>query len=478
MPTDAGGTYTLPSGSAATTGTTILASEHNTPLNDVASALTARLPVDGSKGMSGALKIADGTGSSPSLAVGSETGTGFYKIGAGQLGLSIAGTATFTFDATGLSVVGGITYPKIQNVTSGALLGNFTGVLAPPAEITLGAGLTSVAKSSTVTITIASPGVVTWNAHGLAANAPVLLSTNGILPTGLSAGTVYYVVSPATNTFQLSATPGGSAINTTGAQSGTHTATSTTVIAAPAFPPPAVFKNLSIKVASNTTATLAADYIVVTNGTAFQTLAFNTTINMAVNGAAGLDTGTIAAATWYAVWAIAKPDGTASSIASTSATAPTLPSGYTYKARVGWLRTASGSAQLMGTWQLGRRAQYIVGLAQTSALPQPVSGSNGAPTAVSLVNYVPTATAASVIGSIAAPGAGGAGETVYIAPNASYGTQTSSSNPPPVFFVGPNSGTTGSASIPFNMMLEATTIYYTSNTATGRVIVSGWEDNL
>jgi hypothetical protein len=80
--------------------------------------------------------------------------------------------------------------------------------------------------SQTVTITIASPGVVTWTAHGLAAGTPVAFSTTGALPTGLTAGTVYYVKSPATDSFSVSATVSGSAINTSGTQSGTHTAVS------------------------------------------------------------------------------------------------------------------------------------------------------------------------------------------------------------------------------------------------------------
>lgn len=80
-------------------------------------------------------------------------------------------------------------------------------------------------KKSTATMTIASPGVVTWTGHTLSAGDPVKFTTTGALPTGITAGVTYYVKSPATNTFQLSATPGGSAINTSGSQSGTHTAT-------------------------------------------------------------------------------------------------------------------------------------------------------------------------------------------------------------------------------------------------------------
>lgn len=81
--------------------------------------------------------------------------------------------------------------------------------------------------SSTVTITIASPGVITWTGHTLKAGSPVVFTTTGALPTGLTAGTTYYVISAGlgANSFQVSATPGGSAVNTSGSQSGTHTAT-------------------------------------------------------------------------------------------------------------------------------------------------------------------------------------------------------------------------------------------------------------
>jgi hypothetical protein len=79
------------------------------------------------------------------------------------------------------------------------------------------------AKTSTVTVTIAAPGVFSWTAHGLAAGSAVKFTTTGALPTGITAGTTYYVVSPTTDAFSVSATPGGSAITTTGTQSGVHT---------------------------------------------------------------------------------------------------------------------------------------------------------------------------------------------------------------------------------------------------------------
>jgi hypothetical protein len=75
---------------------------------------------------------------------------------------------------------------------------------------------TATQSAISVTWTSASPGVCTWTAHGMTANSPVYFGGTTV-PTGLTAGTVYYVVgsSITTNTFTVSATPGGTAINTT-----------------------------------------------------------------------------------------------------------------------------------------------------------------------------------------------------------------------------------------------------------------------
>ena len=79
-------------------------------------------------------------------------------------------------------------------------------------------------------MTIASPCVVSFTAHGLIAGDSVQFTTTGALPTGLSASTDYYVIAAGltANTFQFAATVGGTAINTTGSQSGVHTLFRTT----------------------------------------------------------------------------------------------------------------------------------------------------------------------------------------------------------------------------------------------------------
>lgn len=88
----------------------------------------------------------------------------------------------------------------------------------------------TVKEYFTATVTIASPGVFTAVAHGQVNGCAVVLSTTGALPTGLTAGTVYYVVGKTDDTFRLAATVGGSAINTTGSQSGVHTVTPQTMV--------------------------------------------------------------------------------------------------------------------------------------------------------------------------------------------------------------------------------------------------------
>ena len=77
----------------------------------------------------------------------------------------------------------------------------------------------------TVTISIASPSVVSYTTHGFVGGEAITISTTGALPTGLTASTTYYVKYVDADTFQLTPVPFGTAINTSGSQSGTHTLT-------------------------------------------------------------------------------------------------------------------------------------------------------------------------------------------------------------------------------------------------------------
>jgi hypothetical protein len=85
-------------------------------------------------------------------------------------------------------------------------------------------GTTGLSSIGTFTVTIASPAVLTFATHTPSDNTVIILSTTGSLPTGLSAGVAYYVVGASGSTCRLSLTMAGAAINTTGTQSGTHSA--------------------------------------------------------------------------------------------------------------------------------------------------------------------------------------------------------------------------------------------------------------
>lgn len=64
---------------------------------------------------------------------------------------------------------------------------------------------------------------LTSNSHGMANGTLVKVTASTTVPAGLSASNYYYIVSTATNTFKLSATSGGTAVDITSSGSGTIT---------------------------------------------------------------------------------------------------------------------------------------------------------------------------------------------------------------------------------------------------------------
>lgn len=102
MPSDSNGVYSLPDGYEAVTGEIIQASQHNPPLEDLESAMSARLMRSGVAPMTGPLKASDGSVGSPSLTFNSATSSGLYKTTSG-IGVSIGGTKVAEFTSSGVS---------------------------------------------------------------------------------------------------------------------------------------------------------------------------------------------------------------------------------------------------------------------------------------------------------------------------------------------------------------------------------------
>lgn len=239
------------------------------------------------------------------------------------------------------------------------------------------------------------------------------------------------------------------------------------------------FKNLQASATgANATVSVSADEIAIeSSGNLYQTLRnVALAINSAATGANGLDTGVLAASTWYSIWVIYNGSAVAG-LLSLSATAPTMPSGYTHKARVGWARTdGSGNKYPLSFTQTGRSVQCKVGGGNVASLPAMASGAAGSITtptwvAVSVSSFVPP-TAGKIKIALTAYNT-----TAMVAPNSSYGAYNSSTNPPP--FSSSNYGI-GNTNAPATgeIVLESTSLYWASLSASGLLQCMGWEDNL
>lgn len=211
-----------------------------------------------------------------------------------------------------------------------------------------------------------------------------------------------------------------------------------------------------------------------TSGNSIKALSVNLTINCATTGANGLDTGVLANNTWYYVYVIS--DGsTVAGLMSLSATAPTMPGSYTYKARVGAFRTG-GSATFLRIRQMGNIAQYVVATGSTTPnMPILASGTAGSPTtptwvAVPVGSFVPS-TASCIDVFLHYPSTSSAAQA---APNNAYGSYQSITNPPPVYTANGASTATGRG----QMVLQTTDIYWASTGANNSLFCVGWVDNL
>jgi hypothetical protein len=190
------------------------------------------------------------------------------------------------------------------------------------------------------------------------------------------------------------------------------------------------------------------------------------------SGANGLDTGTIASSTWYSVWVIYN-GSTVAGLLSASATSPTLPSGYTYYARVGWIKTdSSGYYYPLSFTQYGRTVRYLVnGSGNVATLPTIASGTtSSAWTAVSMSSYVPS-TASSVTVQLYSYYSGAA----WASPSSAY---TASNGNAAVLNVQVQS--TGQYQYALGaIQFEAYPyIYYASSSSYASMWCYGWEDNL
>lgn len=229
------------------------------------------------------------------------------------------------------------------------------------------------------------------------------------------------------------------------------------------------FKNLMVSATGgNALVSASVDEICVEDASNnYKTLrGVSLTMNVTGSGANGIDIGSVAASTWYSVWVIHDGTNTAG-LLSLSATAPTLPGAYTYKARIGWIRTdGTGNKWPKGFTQYGRGAQWRVGAGlNVTSWPLMATHTGLVYSAVGVSSFAPlTAYSIRVMS-----GSGGNSQSATVGPNSDFSSAMGnlSCGGGANYFIG---------NFVSDIQLESSNIYFSSNSV--GLFSIGWEDNL
>jgi hypothetical protein len=229
----------------------------------------------------------------------------------------------------------------------------------------------------------------------------------------------------------------------------------------------------AINPSSQTVSRTSANYTLnITTGTA----------TAAANGMDGEAPGTSA---WIYIWIIDN-GAQGASLGSLSATAPTMPSGYTYKCRLGTM-AVDGSGNFYRTLQTGATTEWVNAGVTNNATMRPVFngtvGSNCSAGAVAWAAETVQGTAPGSTVWVPPTGTdvhisaqndynGGASVLTMIAPNANYGNLTTT-NPPPIAI-----GTGAAAILRDWMKLEAVTLQACTSGAAGALWITGFKDKV
>lgn len=195
-------------------------------------------------------------------------------------------------------------------------------------------------------------------------------------------------------------------------------------------------------------------------------------------GANGLDAGVVAASTHYYVWVIWN-GATIAGLLSLSATAPTLPGGYTHCALVSWVLTDSTANKYpLSFTQAGRIFQPKVtastNLPGLQLMASGLVGSTSIPTmgAVAVGGFVPPIASRICVIPILT----NATNAIIVAPNPAYGRALAAANPPPIQEFSNSGG--GAFNTPKWLSLESGNIWWATNGASNYLYYFGCEINL
>lgn len=215
---------------------------------------------------------------------------------------------------------------------------------------------------------------------------------------------------------------------------------------------------------------ITADEFVVedSSGNTYKLANVSVSIAYTSSGANGLDTGTFAASTGYNHWIAYNPTTQMviglGSLASNAT--PTLPSGYTAFARVGWNHTDS-TTNFYRVRQVNADAEHVpTASTNTAQYPALASGATSGPTAVSVSTFAPpTVSRVKVSVNVSA----GSGNAAYVYSNTEGSVIAGASQP-----------ASGAANLNFqaDVLVESGNIAWGSTTSGSSISLIGWTDNI
>lgn len=221
-------------------------------------------------------------------------------------------------------------------------------------------------------------------------------------------------------------------------------------------------------------------------------VSINLSTGTVTSAANGMDGTTVGTNQWIYIWLIDN-GSTAAGLGSTSSTSPNMPSGYTYKCRMGAMQVDS-AGNLYRSRQLGALGGYTIVTGTNTAdftvtplnIVNGIAGSTYSLTSPTLVTAIvtgntkcgpSTATQVLLLGN---NGYGGsAGSSVLAAPTVNYGGVNRGPNGStgmfyPLFIVA-GAGMSGSGAW---ITLESSTVGYASSGAGGALGCGGWRDSV
>ncbi len=411
-------------------------------------------------------------------AVGGTTNKAVYT----SIDKSVAAANPYTLDANGTAYLfGDGTYRIVIHTSAGALAydrdniriedflggftGNGTGNISGFDNLTLTGRMTSatstVTTATTTTDNITTANITTLNVTGTPTFVDNTINGVDLIDNTIALGKIAHTGTASASVF----------LRGDGAWASASSAVTTITS----------YANLKITTpADNQSVTITADKVVAVNSTDVPRILSTVSLTVALDntGTNGLDNGSLAANTGYFLYVIDN-GATTAGLASASATDPVMPSGYTYKALVGWATTDNTTTpfnieeftQIDDVYRWATKPLVLNdgGSVTTTALDLSTGGTLG-------YAVVPPTITKGVFGTIRSNNISSQGNHIFLS-SATFSNSISVDNGALVdFHAYAWGGTAGTAGLGFTLpvLLTDQTFYYQADTVTMDIWISGF----